>query len=160
MPKQSRRKNRSIECEVINLSGGPTAKGCEAEYFEMPCSGKFGLKVYDSWVEAEEAWQRQKKAHSLGMAPGVGKMLIVKHKRYWNSRNAVTRFGYETEIAEPISRGWYNKIWKEQHQDLERRLLDSGLAGGDFGPKNCGIIDGRVVQVDFGPCSYYDKRIF
>lgn len=156
--KQRRRKTGSIQCDVITLEGGCTAAGWEGAFFSLSPSSKFGIKVYSEWRHAQAAYLAQKAAARKGLAPKVGKMLIVNHKKT-GSKDALY-FGYETQKAKPVPkvRGseWNSPVWTRQYSDFERKLLDHDIIAGDFSPQNCGIINGRLVWLDFGPISLGD----
>ncbi len=148
MPKQTRRKLPNYD--VISLVGNKTASGAEAMFFRLSKSSKFGIKVYHEQDEAEHAYRSQKLAASKGLAPKVGKRLVVIYRRTKTSKYPDTLYGYETQIARKVH--YKDKIWQNQANDLENKLLKLGM-GGDFHPINCGIIGQRLVCVDFGGIS-------
>lgn len=148
MNKQVRRKIETISCDVVRLFGKKTDYGEECNFFKMSKHSKYGIKAYSTWKNAEDAWRLQKKAAKLGLAPGVGKILIIKYKRE-GYNDEKTLFGYETKVAEKVKNGFKNQIWKDQHRELEEKLIAIG-SGGDFCPRNCGIIKNKLVAIDFG----------
>ena len=147
MPKQTRRKLPNYE--VISLVGNKSASGAEAMFFRLSKSSKFGVKVYDDQEHAEQAYKSQKLAASKGLAPKVGKRLVIMYRRT-KSSHPQAMYGYETQIARKVY--YKSPAWKNQSQELERRLIELGM-GRDFHPTNCGLIGQRLVCVDFGNIS-------
>lgn len=147
--KQTRRKLKSIEHDVISLCGPKSASGVDGMFFAMSKHSKFGIKMYADWNCAENAWKSQKLAHKKGLGPAVGRMLIVKYKEAKNSRHEHTYFGYETQVVNPVRGGYSSRIWKDQNEQLLAKLRKLNM-GYDFYPANCGIIKGKLVLIDFG----------
>jgi len=141
------RKSRQYRLELIpenpsfiSLKGDCSDQGCQAEFYRLG-NARFGIKVYYDLDLAIHSYTRQKIAASVGVAPQVGRFLLV------HRRKGAVGFGFETEKAKRV----YAKddIWKEQHIKLFNKLNQINLAG-DFAPENCGILDAKLVAVDFG----------
>lgn len=151
--KQIRRKILSNQLDVISLIGKKTAYGAECKFFKMSNNSRFGIKAYFSIEEAESSWRMQKKAAKMGIGPKVGKLLIIKHRDNKNEDSEFI-FGYETQVAEAVKGEYKNKIWKDQNKYLEEKLIRINCCD-DFFPHNCGIINGKLVLVDFGAYSTF-----
>lgn len=138
----SKQKTRKLyNASFIEISGTYTAKGCESEFYETG-SVKYGIKIYKKASLAQESYERQKLAASHGLAPKVGKFLIVKKKP-----GSKIYYGYQTEKAKDVE--ITDEIYKKQSSKLYENLVDLGL-GGDFGDVNCGVLRGKLVAIDFG----------
>lgn len=148
MPKQIKRKLPNYE--VISLIGDKSASGAEAMFFRLSKYSRFGVKIYNNQEHAEQAYRSQKFAASKGLAPKVGKRLVVIYREKKTSRYAETLYGYETQIARKVY--YKSPVWRSQSKELERRLIEIGM-GRDFHPGNCGTIGHRLVCVDFGNIS-------
>lgn len=157
MPKkQVRRKLSSLNCDVISLIGRHSDSGIEGRFFKMSKTSKFGIKAYNNFDDAQCAYEMQQEAAKMGVGPKVGKMLIIYHRERKQDENIDIWYGYETQVAQPVIGGFRSSIWKEQHREVERKLDKIGC-GGDFCPRNCGIIKGKLVCVDFGGCSILSR---
>jgi len=98
--------NHSIlgEVKVYNIGKYPPiiSSGCQSNFFsnnaEMNNPTEFGIKMFNTSIEAYAAYQRQSLAAREGLAPPVG--LMVR----WITKNhkgrTVNRWGYETCIAD------------------------------------------------------------
>lgn len=79
--------------------------GCQTNFFRnnaaMNNSKQFGLKMFNTSVEAFAAYQRQKIAADAGLAPPVGMMIrwIIHRGGMYRDRK-INRWGYETAIAD------------------------------------------------------------
>lgn len=155
--KQVRRKIQNMD--FISLYGKETGSGAEACFFRMSPNSKYGIKAYEEIEEAITAWKLQKKAAKMGLAPEVGKILIIRYYNNKRKKNYDILFGYETKIAKKVVNGYRNPIWKKQSDQVEKQLIQIGL-GSDFCPTNCGIIKNKLVSIDFGVCSQYKSKDF
>lgn len=76
--------------------------GCQTNFFrnnaKINNERQFGLKMFNTSIEAYAAYQRQKMAAKIGLAPPVGRMVrwIIGGKR----TKKVNRWGYETALAD------------------------------------------------------------
>ena len=85
--------------------------GCQTNFFrnnaEVNNPKQFGLKMFNTSVEAFAAYQRQKIAADAGLAPPVGMMIrwIIRRGGQFKDRK-INRWGYETAIADcsPLAR--------------------------------------------------------
>lgn len=144
----------------FEISGSYTFKGCQAHFYKMGNS-KYGIKVYRTFNLAYESFLRQKKASSYGLAPKVKRMIIAKL-----NNNEELFFGYETEKAREIDFECEidKTIYFKASSHLFKQLRRIGLCG-DFGETNCGILNNKLVAVDFGshsettPISAGNKQI-
>jgi len=152
MPKGQQTRYRIPSYDVITLRGTESASGSEAQFFRLAPSSKYGIKMYKTIEEAEEAYECQKLAAEYSLAPNVGHKLFIRY--FPNSKTKIprARFGYETKIAKPVKGGYGSKEWREQSYELESALCQLGL-GCDFHIKNAGLIAGKLVAVDFGKTS-------
>lgn len=79
--------------------------GCQTNFFrnnaEVNNSKQFGLKMFNTSVEAFAAYQRQKIAADAGLAPPVGMMIrwIIHRGGLYRDRK-INRWGYETALAD------------------------------------------------------------
>lgn len=93
--------------KVYNLKKYPTANdsGCQSNFFrnnaEVNNAKQFGLKMFNTSIEAFAAYQRQNLAAKEGLAPPVGKMVRWIVKNY--KGRIVNRWGYETALADTSS---------------------------------------------------------
>lgn len=140
MPNQKVKKISDLS--LVEVSGSFTARGSEAEFYELGNS-KYGIKLYKYFRLANESYERQKLAAEHGLAPKVGKMIIATKK---NSSKKIY-YGYQTEKAANIEEE--DDIYKEQKTGLCESLRGLGI-GGDFVYLNCGVLDAKLVAVDFG----------
>ena len=147
--KQVRRKTGSITVDTITLVGEETASGAEGKFFKMSKNSRYGIKIYKDLDCCQLAWKLQRRAFALGIGPNVGQMLFVKYRKNKITQKCENYFGYETRVALNVAGGYKNDIWKKQNRELERKLITIG-AGKDFCPRNCGIINDKLVLVDFG----------
>lgn len=75
--------------------------GCQSSFFlngaKMNKAKEFGIKIFNTSIEAFAAYQRQKIAAKAHLAPPVGVMVrwIIR-----NEKGTVNRWGYETAIAD------------------------------------------------------------
>jgi hypothetical protein len=130
---------------LVEVSGEHSATGSEARFYEMK-GNKYGIKLYKDLDVAEKTYERQKIANLHGLAPKVGRFLLIRKKE-----SGILFFGYETEKARDIDlRNKYDlKIWKEQSEKLYQALKLLKMSG-DFDDINCGVIGNKLVAVDFG----------
>jgi hypothetical protein len=119
---------------------------------------QFGLKVFWSEKEAKNAWIRQKKAAKIGLAPPVGKRIVLVDKY-----NQPERWGYQTCCADMIQTVKnLEKVCKAMKillgkisvptDDLPTQYATNlpCVMGGDLHCDNIGVWCGRYVCVDFG----------
>ena len=119
---------------------------------------QFGLKVFWSEKEAKNAWIRQRKAAKIGLAPPVGKRIVLVDKY-----NQPERWGYQTCCADMIQTVKnLEKVCKAMKillgkisvptDDLPTQYATNlpCVMGGDLHCDNIGVWCGRYVCVDFG----------
>lgn len=127
---------------------------------------QFGLKFfYYSATEAYCAWKRQQLAAEVGLAPPVGKMIVLMHG------NRILHYGYQTAVANTdfkqsdISPKLVNELSKNlekinipedycvdcccTYDDDGNPVYDSVL-GEDLHQDNYAIWQGNLVCIDFG----------
>ena len=80
--------------------------GCQSNFFandaEINNPKQFGLKMFNTSIEAFAAYQRQSLAAREGLAPPVGKMIRWIIEKNING-HMVNRWGYETALADTSS---------------------------------------------------------
>ena len=92
----------TIKVYDIGKYPNPDGDGCQTSFFrnnaEVNNPNQFGLKMFNTSVEAFAAYQRQTLAAREGLAPPVGVMVrwIVKNHK----GRTVNRWGYETCLAD------------------------------------------------------------
>jgi hypothetical protein len=109
---------------------------------------KTGIKKYKTKEMCDYAYNTQKKAYELGVAPKVIRR--------------IDDYSYQTDIANTeffmknFKRGvYYNIIFPELHKKLVDLFKDNpnpskwGPDDVDLARHNLGIYDGRVVMIDF-----------
>ena len=140
----SRRK--LIKEQVFELDGYEDGSGAECLYFAMG-RAKWALKLYSDRGSRDTAFRGQKRAYARGMAPAVGKRCVIIY-------DGAVCFAYETKRAEAIDLdiNSHADLYDEQIRRLEDRLRRIGF-GEDMHEDNCGIINGKLVCIDFGECS-------
>lgn len=103
--------------------------------------GNVGVKLYQTRKARDFAYKLQKKAHELEIGPEVGtKFSIQKNGFRWH--------GYTTQIAGKPSYEEY----EEHIVELENKASQI-MSTGDLAQSNCGMINGKLVVIDFGPYS-------
>jgi hypothetical protein len=91
--------------KVYNFKNHPNHDddGAQSSFFrnnaQVNKSKQFGIKMFNTSIEAFAAYQRQALAAQEGLAPPVGKMVrwVIKGNKI---RRTVNRWGYETAIAD------------------------------------------------------------
>jgi len=119
---------------------------------------QFGLKVFWSEKEAKNAWIRQRKAAKIGLAPPVGKRIVLVDKY-----GQAERWGYQTCCADMVkSIKNLEKVCKAMKIILSKIIVPTDdlptqyatdlpcVMGGDLHCDNIGIWCGRYVCIDFG----------
>lgn len=112
----------------------PDGDGCQTSFFTNNANvdnpRQFGLKLFNTSIEAFAAYQRQELAAEEGLAPPVGTMIRwIIRKRIGNKIQTYNRWGYETCIADtskyarqkanilgsPTISKWYSDWMKDNH---------------------------------------------
>lgn len=132
--------------KVYALSGRRTAGGAECSFYKPHKCSKIGYKVYDLKQDAAYAFRWQKKLHKLGFAPKVvGKLELFCHN------GGDIKWGYKTEVADtttPVN------MWSDEYEELRKKLSKRKIYFQDDHSKNVGKINGKLVVIDCGPCSF------
>ena len=94
-----------VKVFAMNRYPSPDDDGCQTSFFrnnaEINNARQFGLKMFNTSIEAFAAYQRQSLAAKEGLAPPVGKMIRWIVKNYHG--RTVNRWGYETALADTSS---------------------------------------------------------
>jgi hypothetical protein len=143
------------------------SSGVSAHFFSRP-DKSMALKVYKGRNnrgscpdEAVESWERQKIAHSIGLAPAVGELVDVRvSKEMYNQEDKLETYyetltGYETERANlERVQSMVDKLgyeWFENRRTRLETLVQGRLGvGKDLHEANVGYVGNRMVPVDFG----------
>lgn len=94
-----------IKIYEFNRFPSTNGDGCQSSFFrngaKVNTLDEFGIKIFNTSVEAFAAYQRQKIAAKAKLAPPVGVMVrwIIRSKK-----GTVNRWGYETGIADISSK--------------------------------------------------------
>lgn len=108
---------------------------------------KTGIKKYKSKEICDKAYNAQKEAHELGIAPKVIKR--------------INDLSYQTEIADTSffmknfkEMVYYNEIFPDLHNKLKPifnkyKIHKTGPDGIDLARHNLGLYHGKVVMIDF-----------
>jgi hypothetical protein len=115
--------------------------GCECRFVKL--NDAVGVKLYRTRAERDYAWQGQRVAahYKVGPRAGVGIKLPDARPRSY-------RWGYVTQVAErPDGYSWRST---KKECALQRKLERLGIGGGDLHGGNVGLIDGKLVCIDFG----------
>jgi hypothetical protein len=124
---------------------------------------QFGLKFfYHCATEAYCAWKRQQLAAEVGLAPPVGKMIVLMHG------NRILYYGYQTAVADTdfyVSQKLVNKLSKNLEKinipkdycvdccstdDDDGNPVYDSVLGDDLHENNYAIWQGNLVCIDFG----------
>ena len=62
-------------------------------------------------------------------------------------------WAYKTEVAEPITGERRLNVFDEEERNLTSAAKKINLSTGDISERNCGIVNGKLVIVDFGDVS-------
>lgn len=138
----------------IRLTGFSTFRGCEALYFAMGKS-RYGIKVYRTESLAKKSYKRQKIASRLGLAPKVGNFYCIETtEQEFGQRKPY--YGFETQKARQVT--LRSPVWQRDNQKLYDELRKIYLHG-DFCEHNCGVINNKLVAIDFGShCDVLRRR--
>ena len=94
-----------VKVFTVGRYPSPDDDGCQTSFFrnnaEIDNPKQFGLKMFNTSIEAFAAYQRQSLAAKEGLAPPVGKMIRWIVKNYHG--RTVNRWGYETALADTSS---------------------------------------------------------
>ena len=150
--------------------------GRECIFIKLPSN--IGIKCYASRKKRDTAHFNQKRAHSIGLGPEVGRRIKLDialsrkqlDKLYDATDSKVTwiidyygglkgLYCYETEIVETVFKGWESPKERVRWAMENRAELDEVVerlwneADFDFYDDhgfNWGIKDGKYIPVDFG----------
>lgn len=93
----------SIKIYTFDTSPISNESGCQTNFYtnnaSVNNSNEFGIKMFNTSVEAFAAYQRQKIASDAGLAPPVGAMVRWIIRKNFRGKT-VNRWGYETCIAD------------------------------------------------------------
>ena len=110
--------------------------GCECSvYYHSP---RVVLKVYGSRGERDDAFERQKKACRVGIAPPTR-----------GKKNYGRRFGY-LSCAANMEGGPDGYVLAEEHLVLRRKMRSLGFRSLDLHEDNIGRYKNKPVVIDFG----------
>jgi len=128
-------------------------------------TNQYGLKVFWEQVEAKNAWLRQRKAARVGLAPPVGKRIVLVDRH-----GTPVRWGYQTCLADmtqtvknldKVCRAMKILLSKidTPTDDVPQKYVINGpcVLGGDLHCDNIGVWCGRYVCVDYGHHSVIQK---
>lgn len=127
----------------LKIKGRSSGSGSECTFYKTK---RLGYKVYHSYNDISEvfdAFNKQKKAYRAGIAPKPGYIFITNDNQ----------IGYTTQLAKPIRSSINWNIFDNQVGKLEDKMIKLGLSTCDVHEDNCGVINGRLVCIDFGSMS-------
>lgn len=148
-----------IQKEILGyLAGnGKTPSGQACRFMTV---GEIGVKVYGKNAEkAQGAFENQKRAADLGLAPAVGEFWTIRLRL--GPYDHICIYGYLTEIADVIDESGYGggTLTEEEEIELGKRLEANGFPAWDIYGRNVGRLkDGRAVCIDFDPVSMDASR--
>lgn len=138
--------------------------GCSAVFIpnnaKIDSANQFALKIFYDKCDAYLTWQRQKLAAKIGLAPPVGKMVVVL-----GETGKIKHLGYQTAVcdmsqSEDIPRKLVSKLRKNLScikltkkclgDDCETDDGEIPKLGDDLHEDNYGIWKGNLVCIDFG----------
>lgn len=140
-------------------SGQYNAKGSICCFYRL--TQEIGIKVYTKRYKAEKTHELQSICAKFGLAPKIYSRVL--------SYNNMCYF-YFTEIAQHLrtvvpAYKWYIDpqdptftACTVEVADTKRALLNLGLLMDDDIPDNWGVINGKVVCIDFGYCLLKPKN--
>ena len=108
----------------------------------IPYTLNIGVKLYTILSERDGALKNQMIAHHYNVGPKCGTPFEI-------ILNDVPRFGYLTEIAEPMS----ISLWNDISYDMKKKYEDLGFLFRDWWVTNVGVLNNKPVVIDFDP--YY-----
>lgn len=131
----------------------------------LPLNSKIGLKIYPYKHERDKAYDSQKVFYKKGVAPAVGQKIDLSlpemHRDDPDMSFArdIPQYGYTTQIAEKYP---WDKDRRAGLKDLPKkdrnRFIKSGLPLWDLHEDNIGIVDDKIVFLDFGVATCPPKR--
>lgn len=142
---------RNTALNPVKIQNGCYQWGEGAECTFIRVDKISGLKLYTTKEEAQSAIRKQRKAHKHGIGPEA----FGKVEPYWltyRDGSINQEYGYLTEYAKPIGRK-HRGIYNKKVNELENKMFKIGLRSYDIAHRNCGIIKGKLVCVDFGDLS-------
>jgi hypothetical protein len=137
--------------------------GCQCKFIKL--DNKWGLKLFTSPRKRDEVCENQKKCHKVGYAPEVGECVDLP--------SGPIRFGYITEIAEIIFDekdyqgddtdwtevdDWYSENYDELKQTKKEIEKLTGWNFVDDHAFNWGILNGKIIPIDFGVLDAWGDR--
>ncbi len=152
---EARKRFKNLNYDIIKIRPiNSYEEGSEARFY--PISKHVGVKI---WTGAEPfafeyalaAYSNQIKAHSHRVGPKVLSPVdtVLVLDEYGDVEE--TAFGYKTQIAQKIGNTKKSeKIYGEQVDALYLKMKSLGMEFFDIGYDNCGIINGKLVCIDFG----------
>jgi hypothetical protein len=153
--KKSKTLLKTEEPRIVIDDKRGSGSGVSARFFKLnskidDVSGPFAIKIYDragpeALIERNEAYNAQKQAAKLGLAPPTGRKVI-------GVRNGCEFYGYETKRAK-IAKTWqeFARLCdKYGYGDPDDSCDWLGDELKDIGYRNAGFWQGDLVCVDFG----------
>lgn len=132
---------------VVFIFGKPSGSGIECLFYKRSDNAKKGYKIYETHGEAVAAQKRQERAYNAGIAPKAGPIFLsVIYSKYHCHEIG---YGYETQIAKPVKKKFFNKHKEKIKSKLNKMKIETL----DLWPHNCGQIRNKLVMVDFGNAS-------
>jgi hypothetical protein len=145
---------------VVFRQSSIIAHGSECAF--IPISDTTAIKLFYTRKERNHAFAAQTHFYKKKVAPKTGQCYDFKISKNIDCKIDGLNYGYTTEIASPYpfpARG-RKMYFIEYLKDYEREtLINAGLPVEDLHGDNIGIIDDRVVAVDFGPISCPGKYV-